>query len=236
MIGFVPAIGSRARTALVPMKTSLAFALMLFATPALALDAAKAPEGVRLALGAAEQDGPELQSFGGLRERDGLHRVEGLKLNLANSPFVSFGATSNWEPAGSLSVQPERGGALEVGGFLELGREAYRLDASLRGRADGGMAGDVGAAYRARIDLTGTDYSVRVGAGFDEPGAAISPVPSAFAPTESANRDLSLTLSLTHSFTPSLYVSGTASAERSLAEDDQDQNRFFFGGGLGFRF
>lgn len=174
-----------------------------------------------------------------LRDAVRVAPTEPARLELLRTRTLSAGTTAGTRS--SLFGGP----TLELGGFLEYDSE-YHFDAGLR-RGPGATTTGIGMGYGSTVNGTDTSYLVRLGAGVTE--ASRGPSYFSLNPTttagdfesESQGRDVNLSLTLSHSFTPNLFLNGTAAARRSVGAGSdstgvQGDNQFQFGAGLGYRF
>lgn len=154
-----------------------------------------------------------------------------LELYSAKNGF-SVGATSDGASA-------ERG-RMALGGYAAYAFSDVKLSSSLKGGADTSVA-DFSAAYTG----FGPDSTAAFRLGYEwgsTPAFSVNPAQlglSAFAGAYDPNRsvgDLSMTLSFTHEFTPSLSFGGFASAVRKDDDRSPPENSLRVGAGLGYKF
>ncbi len=131
--------------------------------------------------------------------------------------------------------------SLSVGGLAGLAYGAYQLDAVT---GPEGLPLGFGAGYGDEMGWN-TDYLVRLGTGLGAEGMnagsgsrfSLNPVTNAGL-AEGIGNDVGLSLSLTHSITPNMSVTGMAGASRPVGATGVglDDGQLRFGAGLGLKF
>lgn len=167
----------------------------------------------------------------------GAARLEPTRLAAWDSGNVTVGALIGGD------AQP-----LALGGFLAYSSPSFTLGANLRDQGGGRYGADLGASFTTGTAASGTVYALNLGADW---GRAEAFAPTLFSPNPQAGAlwsgrseavqdgaDMTMSLSLTHSFTPNLALRGIAAAQ-STAEDESLKGRsvgFTIGAGIGFTF
>ena len=130
---------------------------------------------------------------------------------------------------------------LALGGYVTYAMDSYSLSSAIRNR-DSITGTDFSAHYPGSVfGLQGTT-ALTLGVDWHHPTALFSPnsQTSIWDTFETANTGVSLSLSWNHAITPSLYLGGFASAQRSAPQMEdllpQPNTAFKLGAGMGVKF
>ena len=171
---------------------------------------------------------------------------DGLAMSMPFSPYLTFGSMVAWQRAGLDPTRAGPGatqpGGFQLGGFAAIAVDRYRLDMSVRGV--GGRGAEIGAGLAGDVPLTGSTYSVRLGAGWSDSAAtsiSVNPQGGAlFDLDREAGPDVNLAFTAAHPITSSLSINGLAEARHLMGDPStrmlRDDNRYMVGAGLGWKF
>jgi hypothetical protein len=132
------------------------------------------------------------------------------------------------------------GTGMQMGGFLAWQAGDYRVDAMLAPTLGGAVVAGLGAVMGSQPGAPGTSYGLHVGAAWVGEHFTVNPASGlGLAEVAAPTSDVNLTFTINHALTPSLSLTGTAEARRSVGmslDGVANQNRFLFGAGVGYRF